>query len=320
MALRQSNNSNMLYSIQALRGLGAIAVVIFHALAIDPIINFQAGAAGVDLFFIISGIVMTMSVKDGTNPTTFFLRRVARVVPLYWIMTGLAILHLYVFYPGAGVSLEAIVRSIFFLRPENGSMPILYPGWSLNFEMLFYLTLTIFLILSKNSLILLMLFFLCLGALSSIEYFKEFYFIKYYLLEFSIGIGIGFIFKLKLPMEKMLGFFCITASILLFAVNNHFRSVGFIAWGIPSALLILGCYSFDSSVIFKNKFIKYLGDSSYSIYLVHPFVIWAFERTGHKGAITIILAILLSAFAGVICYRYVEKPLLSLSLKYINNK
>lgn len=50
-----------LQSLQALRGLGAIAVVIFHSLSMYPFLNFKAGAAGVDLFFMISGVVMCLS-------------------------------------------------------------------------------------------------------------------------------------------------------------------------------------------------------------------------------------------------------------------
>ncbi len=310
----------MLYSIQALRGFGAVAVVIFHALTLYPELNFRAGAAGVDIFFVISGIVMALSIKENAKPGIFLLRRVIRVVPLYWVMTGLAILNVYIFYPGASVGSDAVVRSMLFLKPANGSMPLLYPGWSLNYEMLFYVVLALFISFRRYCLPFVALVFIFLGSLSEIGYFHEFYFVKYYLLEFSLGILIGSLFKRNIKIERGVGILFLIFSFALFALHNYFKSEGFIAWGVPSILLVLGCYSFENKAIFRNKIVQMMGDASYSIYLVHPFVIWAFERNYSGSIVVLFFGIFLSIFFGVICFRWIEQPMLNCMLGFVRVK
>ena len=319
MASSKDGGAGLLYSIQALRGLGAVAVVISHVLTLNPLVNFRAGAAGVDLFFVISGIVMALSIREGVNARSFFLRRVVRVVPLYWFMTGLTVLYVYVAHSGSVVGTEVILRSLLFLRPVDGSMPLLYPGWSLNYEMLFYTTLTVFIFFGKYCLPLAIGLFLLLGSLSSIEYFNAIYFIKYYLLEFSIGLIIGCGFKQKIQINTKVGYIFISISLILFAFHNHFQSSGFVAWGIPSVLMIVGFYAFDDGELLKSKIVQEIGDASYSIYLVHPFVIWACERIPKEGRgwSILVIAILLSIIFGIVVHRWVEKPLLKFSLKFV---
>src|SRR4051795_824642 len=100
--------SPTLRSIQVLRAVAAIGGLTLHAATEKvsflggepgPFKNFLVGAAGVDLFFVISGFVMVYSSEalfgrpDG--PRKFFLRRLARIAPLYWVMTLAVILYIY---------------------------------------------------------------------------------------------------------------------------------------------------------------------------------------------------------------------------------
>ena len=100
--------SPTLKSIQVLRAVAAIAVLTLHAanekvsfLGGDPapFKNFVLGAAGVDLFFVISGFVMVYSSESlfgrADGPLSFFLRRLARIAPLYWAVTIAIILYIY---------------------------------------------------------------------------------------------------------------------------------------------------------------------------------------------------------------------------------
>ena len=77
------NGKQGLASIHALRGVGALAVVIYHAESLFPQFNFKMGAAGVDLFFVISGIVMQLAYDPKGSALDFLRRRVVRVVPMY---------------------------------------------------------------------------------------------------------------------------------------------------------------------------------------------------------------------------------------------
>ena len=100
--------SPTLRSIQVLRAVAAIGVLTLHTAtekvaflggAPAPFNNLLLGAAGVDLFFVISGFVMVYSSESlfgrGDGPRRFFLRRLARIAPLYWAVTIAIIAYIY---------------------------------------------------------------------------------------------------------------------------------------------------------------------------------------------------------------------------------
>ena len=77
-------------SVQALRALAALGVLMFHACQWSGM-DFAVGAAGVDLFFLISGLVLWLSAERAEpTPQTFLAARAVRVAPMYWLWTGLA--------------------------------------------------------------------------------------------------------------------------------------------------------------------------------------------------------------------------------------
>ena len=164
---------NKIYSIQVLRGFAALFVVLRHVLVDvekismqnSKIIDFYAlinfGSIGVDIFFVISGFIMYyIHGNDFLKPNIsfkFLLRRLLRIIPLYWFLTSLALIMLY-FFPqlfGGGKSFELFhaIASYLFI-PWNNSIglafPILAPGWSLNYEMYFYLLFAILLFFPKR--------------------------------------------------------------------------------------------------------------------------------------------------------------------------
>jgi len=91
-------------TIQALRAVAALLVVPLHAFetwgervdSVAPGVKWDNGAAGVDIFFVISGFVMVISSRrlvDRADAWLIFLRhRVLRIVPLYWLLTTVKIL------------------------------------------------------------------------------------------------------------------------------------------------------------------------------------------------------------------------------------
>jgi hypothetical protein len=91
-----NDGSDTLYSVQYLRAVAAILVVFFHiselsqeTWGLDPDRVDHVGAAGVDLFFVISGFIMAMIIdRPGVfNGQQFWIRRFARVAPAYWVVT-----------------------------------------------------------------------------------------------------------------------------------------------------------------------------------------------------------------------------------------
>jgi exopolysaccharide production protein ExoZ len=307
-----------LYSIQALRGLGALAVVIFHALSLFPFITFRAGAAGVDLFFVISGIVMSMSITEKTKPVGFMIRRFIRVAPMYWIATTLAIFYFASRYHMT-ISTEHIITSYLFLPPPaEYVLPILYPGWTLNFEMFFYLVLSILILINNNTIYTAISILLILGSISkNVSGVAGSYYLTEGLLEFALGLIIGQLIKSGYAPQKIPSIILITSSIIIFSTSSHFKSEGVIAWGIPSALLILGCLGFESSKFIRSQIVQFLGEASYSIYLFHAIAIWIIDWSfpNEHSYLIVAMAIILSLSVGSAAYQVIERPLLKLSMR-----
>jgi exopolysaccharide production protein ExoZ len=124
-------------SIQYLRGIAAIAVLLFHASETYDL-GFRIGAAGVDLFFIISGIVMWVTTSQkNISPSVFMRRRIIRIVPMYWVATLVTYACISLrpnFFYGQHPSLMDLFTSLLFLPPiKDGALhPIVLQGWTLS--------------------------------------------------------------------------------------------------------------------------------------------------------------------------------------------
>lgn len=145
-------HDKMFSNIQVLRGFAAIAVVTFHTVLTASKYQFppdllsvlsEWGKNGVDVFFVISGFIMVyiQTVKRDT-PLKFLTHRIVRIVPLYWTLT-LGLVFLYLLIPGVFNEMKMTsswaLSSFFFISgPFYNTYPVLYLGWTLEYEMLFY--------------------------------------------------------------------------------------------------------------------------------------------------------------------------------------
>lgn len=301
-----------LKSIQFLRGIAAISVAIVHSASLSGIersLNFLS--AGVDVFFVISGIVMAISTKETSTPLRFLWRRITRVVPLYWIFTFVVIAYIqlrYAYIP----PLDHIVTSLFFLPPPSGQMPILYPGWSLNFEMFFYLVLALCLLI-PNALAVTAVLVAAAGALGPVTGYAFFdYYMNPHLIEFAAGIVVGKYILFGGTFPRAVGLLALSAGLILLVTQPEPRSNIAISWGIPSLLVVIGMVSFEETALIRSKIAGLLGDSSYSLYLVHAFPIWLLDWLMGKqlNIIFVIFAVIISIILGITSYRYLELPLL----------
>src|SRR5215469_15902504 len=161
----QSRSGHRLLLIQALRAVAAAMIVVLHAESLvriyaeqhnysfAPIEIFPLGA-GVDLFFVISGFVIVYSSQslfaEAGGARKFMVRRLIRILPLYWAALTLRVIGLAAaVLIGAGIhfpfpDLAGIVTSYLFIPYDTlgyGSdypFPVVDLGWSLNYEMFFY--------------------------------------------------------------------------------------------------------------------------------------------------------------------------------------
>jgi peptidoglycan/LPS O-acetylase OafA/YrhL len=197
-------------TIQILRGIAALGVVYTHCATEGGFNRFKnTGAWGVDIFFIMSGFIIAYIVsRDIKN---FMIKRIFRVVPLYFVAT-ISIVFVAMIFPnlihGTKISVEKIIKSMLFIPYKDElkqNLPILGPAWTLNFEMFFYLiiTLCVFFVKNKKHLPIfcssvLILFLIFLNAVKSDSFILEYY---------NRGLFPEFIYGL-----------------LLFVVYNHLKS------------------------------------------------------------------------------------------------
>lgn len=281
---------SMLYSLQALRAFAAWVVVCHHFMQIffdfhatGPIgqLLTDRGAVGVDIFFVISGLVIYLSTRDKPiEPQQFLLNRALRIIPAYWFYTALMaalLLGLGNWMPHQSFDWHHLLLSLLFIPAENpggyGLYPTLNVGWTLNFEMFFYLLFGLAFMVRKRHQLWLVTAGLLLASevLGRTGVLSRFY-NNDIIYEFLLGIGIGVLYRrglirqgLWLPMAVL--------GVAGYAIYHLDASQRLLHWGLPSAMVVLAFIALEPW--FKgNRVCKALGDCSYSVYLIHVLVLY----------------------------------------------
>lgn len=317
-------------SLHYLRGMAAIAVVCFHILTQINTLGFNYavwGDIGVDIFFVLSGFIMALLPQhDNISPREFLLRRIIRVVPLYWFVTLISI-AIAVVKPELAktvvVSLETVFKSLFFIPYQNyahGSayFPIVVPGWSLNFEMIFYLLLALSIFLSGFKyrwfvlLSVMCAFLMILNVVSSQEYFNFYY--SYHLVEFLLGfVGACILRQWQKKPNSSIGFALLAVTVVLFILYIIYEIKLMV---VPISLfLVCGLYGVEvSRGGFSNRILIALGDMSFSLYLCHVLVLSAVRTLYIRiyGEIDVVFyavtCMVLSVGFAFYMWKYFEKP------------
>jgi exopolysaccharide production protein ExoZ len=328
------------FSIQLLRCVAATLVVLFHtqqafSLHVSPAVLpmedylFGFGAVGVHIFFVISGFIMVLtSVRPGKpyEAGKFFKRRLLRIYPIYWLCVlayiGLHGLISKPYYLSARETVGALL-----LWPSSASL-FIGPAWTLSYEMFFYVCfgLAMMLSLTRGLIVLFVVF----GALIAVRHFATlssydlFVVTNPLLAEFLAGTAIGWLAQMgRLPLRwgpalTALGIGLFVAGI----VAGYSRWPSPAAWGVPSAILVLGLVSWESargaSPLVQR--ISRLGDSSYVLYLIHILVISVALYLSNGLPSTLVpsppVAALLIAIVSIVLaeaiHRGIERPMLAL--------
>jgi len=149
--------TNKLYNIQALRGVAVLLVVLYHLCCAEaklwPHADFKYfsllkfGFGGVDLFFVISGFIITFVNYDSLgNPKaipSYLEKRFLRIFPLYWLVFGFIAVTIH-YEVGVHGSVEYVpffghIKALLLL-PQNSTNYALVPvAWSLVYEVIFTL-------------------------------------------------------------------------------------------------------------------------------------------------------------------------------------
>lgn len=321
-----------LVTIQYLRALAAIAVVIAHV-GKQLHVPFNIGGGGVDLFFVISGFIMVAILRDDTTPAGFMADRIRRIVPLYWMATTVMVLGTVAgLFPRLSIDPWHVVASYLFIPAQLGGegpiWPILAAGWTLNYEMLFYALVALLLPLRRPVLIATALTLIFGTAIVLGEWFDPTHpalaaYTDSVTLEFVFGAWIAVWWRTGKGWSPSIGLPAILLAILLatMAVTLQLSMWRSIALGVPAALLVIGVLSLERQGQMQPEPITaFLGDASYSIYLWHSLGISVVAMVGRMLglplALTFAIAIIAGIVGGVLSYLIVERPLMKWSKRW----
>jgi exopolysaccharide production protein ExoZ len=349
-AVRTVTTTHKLPGIQILRAVAAICVLSLHAgrtitetfpgetISLDGL-----GDAGVDIFFVISGFIMFHTSRGDFGSWqagfSFMVRRIVRIVPLYWLFTflifGLQALGLF-FLKEPTFTLAQLAHSIFFISVD---WPLLGAGWTLNYEMYFYLIFAFCLsVASPRSGPYVIIGTLCAIVLvgqvatdyppphDELGIFGAHFFANTIAIEFCFGILLAKFAplgerKLVLKASAALVGAAILLSLPLLQLElssmDFFDEARFVVLGIPAALLVFGSLAITRLQSRAGKVFLLVGDASYSIYLTHRFVLLAFERAVKRSELFsgipplawMPLLIAVAIAVGVVTFFAIERPM-----------
>ncbi len=323
-----SVNSKRLVQVDALRGLAALAVVLFHyttrfaelfGAEAKPSLSFPAGHYGVNLFFIISGFVIFMTLEKTTKPMDFIVSRFSRLFPAYWVAIFLtfSICHA-LGLPGKLVAIAPALANMMMVHGFFGVPNVDGVYWTLEVELLFYCGMfTLYLLKGLHRLN---------YVLSGLLLFRVIYFV----LEHQFAIDLPWI-VFRLLILKFIPWFSLGISIY---VAVHHGGPGERRKSVLTSLLAVGTlYLCESAFVAglaivlsiavyfaaQNRFkllqfkpVVWLGTISYPLYLLHENIGWSLmlqlQKFGLSMDVTILLTLCISlALAAAVTY-WVEQP------------
>jgi len=338
-------------SLQVGRAVAVLSVILYHLTGLS--VEYQHGCfyapwtqvlrAGVDVFFVISGVVMVVTTYNKLGQRgiakRFLIHRVSRIYPPYLFLTALVTIF-WIMHPDAvnansgGVNLF----SSYTLWPSAGQLPMVQVGWTLSFEMMFYLAFFCIIVSGTRALlpralaiwsVAVMTGWTVLALDSSGGLLRTFpratFLFSPYVLEFVAGCSIGIaLFKHRLLGGKASlvagSSLFVAEAVVLQSINYNWKlnvMQRVLLFAPPAILLIYGLVATEvkSGSLRIPRWIIRCGDMSYSIYLVHLLVIhfayrylwWVFSYF-RAQVLFMPLAAAIAITASVIFYKLVEIP------------
>jgi exopolysaccharide production protein ExoZ len=346
-------------NIQGLRAIAAMLVFCSHLFwDIVPMRTHWArplvggfGRSGVDIFFVISGFIIYHAVQRSAAQVAmvgraqaayeFAMKRIIRIYPLYWIVFAAAAIIM------IWVPLTAPVPRMPQLELLSliGNIPNfrISVTWTLTFEVYFYAVaaLSIFLFPTRIFTGLHIWFAVIVGVVVASTVFGASIPLDYIfapiVLEFLLGMAIGFLIDRG---EHRFPFVAIGVGLVWFVAGTYPLDqdggrpalsylLRLICWGMPSALIVYGMVALEMRKSWvMPKFLQYLGDASFSIYLWHTVLFYGiaalFVQLGWVGVVNRSLLTLLMAVialgGALLSYHFLEKPLLRILGKRIASR
>lgn len=345
----------MYLSLQLCRALAALMVVCFHVsgnLGRDIYLGdavsgverlFSFGDSGVAFFFVLSGFIVTwVHMRDFNQPRQlgrYLFKRAARIYPTYWILFGMT-------YAAACLTpslrdtvphdLVTIVKSL-LLVPQDPAVvgglgaPVLFVAWSLQYEMCFYLAMSLAVIRPWLLLVPLLLFVLNqvlpLGGDGYLHVFfanpRIYLFVLGVLLAYMVRAGWTVRRPWVLVASASAGFAALSLVEILFRPTGD-KPAYALAYGAISSIALLGLIRQEDSGVrlSQNNWLVRLGDASYVLYLIHVPVMSVLSKAARRlsdlwgpfgpaaATLTTLVIVLACCAAAMIFHALIEKPLM----------
>jgi exopolysaccharide production protein ExoZ len=319
---------SLLFNLQVLRGLAALGVVFYHTdyrLAGDWHTDFF----GVAIFFVISGFIMCFITRE--NADDFLAKRFIRIVPMYWLCTLVLVAIVYRFgllrlstWTTNTTLATDLPRSLLFLPSER--TPLLSVGWTLNFEIYFYLVFGLALWINRrfapliSAVIVYTVFILDQHGFGSLAHYYSHDYIHYFL----TGIALFYVWTFGAFFARGWPVAAICAAGLLCFFGSQFARPLWpewllaYYWWLPPFVVACALFMESSGLPITWKPAILLGDASYSLYLTHTIfyemarpLLRAWQLPTPKESIWVMLfEVVTATFIGIAVHLYVEKPLL----------
>lgn len=336
------SQTSTLFSIQYLRFIAATMVVVLHVshslahnLGSPTASIFAPGVTGVDIFFVISGFIMVMiSRNTRRSAAEFFLMRLTRIAPSYWLCTTLVLILVLVrpqLFFASSFDPAQVVASYLFIPWANSAghvHPLLHVGWTLNLEFLFYSVVALTLLLPgtasmKSTVAMAVLCGLSLvGFLFHPEQAILAAWTSSFMLEFALGMVVARLYFHDWTLPVPLALLCVALGFAVLLQQDQLGGIHdatrWIKAGLPSFLIVYGALSLEKrGWVPELPLLRYLGDVSFALYLTHYFALgvvralWPREMIGGMANDLIFfgLAISLAFVGGALFYNWLEKPL-----------
>jgi peptidoglycan/LPS O-acetylase OafA/YrhL len=334
------------HDIDGLRGISVLSVYFYHInlLVLNQNI-FKGGFIGVDIFFVISGYIIThitlRNIKNNSfSITKFYLRRIKRILPITFIVLFILVLYSSIFDTTSRFNLNFdLVKSSFYFFTNyelyykeiaynqiNSELIPLLHFWSLAIEEQFYFIFPLIFILKKKirNLLIIIVFFISLLMFIDVAYnnfSKSFYYTHLRIWEIIFGVGIAIVnndykikFKYYYNYIKYILLFLIFLFIL-FGDQKDFYPLNIIFIVFITGILLFKFEKEKKNYILNSSFLNFYGKISFSLYLLH-FPIFSFLRQHdliNKGEalnslkVSLILLLIISVIS-FLSYRFIEQP------------
>lgn len=327
----------MINNLQSLRALAAFIVIFVHMdLFAGPLglprQMLAFGNAGVDIFFVLSGFLMVYTSQlRPPGAVEFASHRILRVVPLYWIVS-LAVFTLALIAPAllgaTRANWDELAKSLAFIpfRKSNGLiMPVLFVGWTLNYEMAFYIIFALMLGVTKSRIrltALLSIALIALLVLAGVVVRPTTLELRFYTNQLMLEFAFGMVVALWLGREHAIAPVIALPLMAAAAVALMAGAIWLEGWpraivsGLPATIVLICAISLDrTGWQMRNKSIALLGEASYALYLTHAFSLQGIGKLVPQHAPMwlvlgmLVFAVVLAHAVAIAIHFGIEKPM-----------